>query len=220
MARKPIELDEAQRRASQDPIWTWRGHAIGAYAALEACLCNLLTFVGDMKQDVAGVIFYKITNADARNAILERLIRKKFGNTYNLFWNSYFRELKKIDKARNEIVHWAAMNQINNIMEDTFEIEVTLRPGNFWDGVNEPGAPRLTSNDLIEFIQKCDVYSRACNGFSISMRDDVPAALRDIYLQPLTYPLPAGHPLARTNVAPQSPPPPSEESAPPAQSPA
>jgi hypothetical protein len=67
-------LAQAQAKVGQDPIWFWRGHAINAYAVLEASLCALLSVVGEMREDVAGVIFYKITSADSRNKILEQLI--------------------------------------------------------------------------------------------------------------------------------------------------
>jgi hypothetical protein len=46
-----------------------------------------------MKRENATTIFYKITNTGSRSKILERLLRRKFGTTYNLFWNSYFKEL-------------------------------------------------------------------------------------------------------------------------------
>ena len=105
---RPGGLDNSilEQLAEIDPIWAERGKAIQSYALLEQSLCDLFGFLSDTKDEIAATIFYKITSTGSRNAILDKLLRRKFGNKYNLFWNIYLKSLRPIDTRRNEIVHW------------------------------------------------------------------------------------------------------------------
>ena len=83
--------------------------------------------------------------------MIEKLIHKRFGNTYNLFWNSYLKQLRPLDI--NEIVHWTAVSSVTT--EGTkYTVNVKLKPPAFW----EIGPNELVINDLIVFIQKCDIF--------------------------------------------------------------
>jgi hypothetical protein len=166
-------LAQAQAKVGQDPIWFWRGHAINAFAVLEASLCALLSTVGEMKEDVAGVIFYKITSAGSRNNIIELLIKKKCGSKYNIFWNSFLKGLGQIDNRRNQIVHWAAMTEIKDLRAASLAVEITFRPGNYWDSLTEPDPPKLVADDLRAFIERCGVYSKMISLFVMLIRGHV-----------------------------------------------
>lgn len=210
---RTIDLGKVQQMVGQDPIWAIRGKAVGAYSTFEQSLFMLFQSLLKAPMDRAAIVFFKITNTQARNAILEKLVHKEFGTTYNKFWNDYVDHLRPIDTRRNEIVHWAVVNKIAS--EEA--VEVVLSPPNFW--INSPTAPELSGQDLVDFIVKCDVYARLATMFAVMTpaQSQIPLEQRqpwlDIFQQPLVYPLPAGHPLNRPPQAPGSQPQPSQGSA-------
>jgi hypothetical protein len=165
-----------------------------------------------MPDDVAGIIFFKIINVGTLYGILEKLLKKKHGATYSLFFNSFLKILRnEISAKRNEIVHWNVTHFVN---EDGHELR--LMPPNMWEyGPNSP--PEITTEKLIEFIDKCVFFGRLCNMFTVvitpEMLANVDAASqrtwRDIFLQPVVYPPPLGHPLNPKPPAPEIQPPPS-----------
>ena len=154
-----------------------------------------------LKRENATTIFYKITNTGSRSKILERLLRRKFGTTYNLFWNSYFKELTRIDLRRSEIVHWlSAMNVALNT-DNMMIMGVTLIAPDSLGSKSEP--QQITSKDLVAFAAKCDAFSRLCNMFlgvvANHITGDAAKPWLDIFQRPLVYPLPADHPLLGQN---------------------
>jgi hypothetical protein len=151
-----------------------------------------------MDEGVAGVIFYKITNADARNKIIEALIKKKFASRYSSFWKTYLKSVSQIDKRRNEIVHWAAMTEIKDMRRETLEIEITFRPGNYWDSLNKPDQPKLNAADLRAFIDRCAVHTKMISMFVMLMRGHVESEnlsmWESIFAQKFEYPVPPENP--------------------------
>lgn len=73
-----IALDEVSRVLDVDPFWAVRAKAIQSYASLEQSLCGLFASLGDIAPPVAGIIFFKISSADSRNKIIEKLFRHKY----------------------------------------------------------------------------------------------------------------------------------------------
>jgi hypothetical protein len=70
---------------------------------------------------------------------------------------------------------------------------------------------QLTSNDLIAFSEKCQIFARLCTMFCMATSDsrvdeDTKKTWLEIFQQPLVYPLPADHPLNQTAPKPDSPP--------------
>ncbi|HEY6336490.1 MAG TPA: hypothetical protein VI113_11465, partial [Alphaproteobacteria bacterium] len=57
-----IPLEQVQKLAATDPLWANRGKAIQAYASLEQSLCTVFADAGGMKSEVAGIIFFRLTN--------------------------------------------------------------------------------------------------------------------------------------------------------------
>jgi len=88
-----IALEEVSRVLDQDPFWAVRAKAIQSYASLEQSLCGLLAALGNIEPEVAGIIFFKISSADSRNKIIEKLFRRKYQGQYNLFINSLLSQL-------------------------------------------------------------------------------------------------------------------------------
>src|SRR4029077_20692494 len=135
-------LEKLFREVAEDEFWAIRGKTINGYADVEQSLCQLFAFLGGIEAAIAGIIFFRITSHQ-RNSMLNRLFRKKFGDQYSLFRNSLTEQLKPIDIARNEIVHW---NTEVQIISPT-DFEVVLRSPNFWDMSED--APQNTKSDLI-----------------------------------------------------------------------
>lgn len=208
-SNKIVDLGDALKLAEQDSIWANRGKAIQSYAMLEQALSNLLADLGGMTYETATTIFYKITNTGSRTGIIEKLLHAKYGSRFNLFWNAYLRELRRIDLKRNAIVHWlsvmyAAINTHNMMI-----VGISLiPPGQAASELDN----RITSDDLIAFAEKCDVFARLCTMFWGATTDpqcpeDVKQTWLGIFQQPLVYPLPADHPLlGQTPPIPNNPP--------------
>lgn len=197
-ADRIIPMDAAIKIADEDPIWRARARSIQAYVELEQSLSILFATVGNIEIATAGIVFFKITSSDARNKIIDRLLRKKHGNQFNAFWNSFLAKLRPIDLKRNEIVHWttvihAALDESGRML-----VGVSLVPPNVWG--QTPSTSRISARDLLPFIEQCDTFARLTNVFAISLGSEITdpeakASWRDIFLRPLVYPLPPDHPL-------------------------
>jgi len=195
----PIPLEEVSRVLDQDPFWAIQAKAIQAYASLEQSLCGLLASLGDMEPDVAGIIFFKISSADSRNKIIEKLFKRRHKGEYNLFINSLIAQLRPIDLRRNEIVHWNTAQTISGPSQSDWSL--SLIPPNFW--ARDSNSPSISTEDLIVFANKCSFYSRLLNMVTLVLdprhRESV-ASTRDEWIdvlgEPITYPPPVTHPLS------------------------
>jgi hypothetical protein len=203
-----MPLDAALKLAENDPIWTNRGQAIQSYAILEQSLCHALAQLGDMNSDTSLTIFYKITNTSSRDSILERLLHKKHGARFNLFWNAYFKQLRQINLRRNELVHWLSAMNVGFNEQNIMMVGITLiHPASLED---KAPSNQLTSKDLIAFSEKCEIFARLCNMFCMATSDKVDEDTKktwlEIFQQPLVYPLAVDHPLSQRPATPDSPP--------------
>jgi hypothetical protein len=206
-----IDLTDVQRQAGLDEIWTYIGHATQAYAAIEQSLCYLLSYLSETKPDIAAIIFYRIVNNKSREQILEKLLKKKHGADYSLFWNSFAKILRELTETRNHCMHWHSMTYIGS---NGFE-KVILRPPQVFNILDE--SQSITKEGLLEFITKCMDMTKLCNMFTIFLSKQFPLenlydTWRGIFQQPITYPLPHTHPLSQKLKAPENQPPPSGES--------
>lgn len=182
-----------------------RGQCLVAYAFLENSLVSLFAHLMGTTRDYAGVSFFKMNNARARNATLEKLLKKRHGSTHNIFWNSYSGELRKLDAKRNNIVHWATRTE--RISGHPIS-RVVLIPPNYEDG-NE-NTPEISFENLIEFIERCDFLARLTEMFLFilgshlafvnrSEANKIFSTWQEIFQKPITYPPPESHPLYRTH---------------------
>lgn len=181
-----------------------RAIAIQFYSQYEQTLVTLYAHLMGVDPRITGFTFFQIRIARARLAVLEKLLKKRHGKQYNIFWNSLSGKLNELDARRNNIVHWATAHNIGN--GPSF---LTLVPPNFWD--RDENTPFITEEGLYEFGIECDFYSRLINMFFLSLRGEVlPPAWPDIFQQPIVYPPPAEHPLWRKKPKPDSQPLPSD----------
>lgn len=195
-----IALEEVSRVLDQDPFWAVRAKAIQSYASLEQSLCGLLASLGNIDPEVAGIIFFKISSADSRNKIIEKLFKRSHKGQYNLFINSLITQLRPIDLKRNEIVHWNTAQNVSGPSQSDWSL--SLIPPNFW--VRDENSPSITIQDLVAFANKCSFYSRLINMLSLVLdprHQESAASIRETWLevfaQPITYPPPPTHPLSQ-----------------------
>ena len=219
----PIDLEQVvadlNRAVSDDRFWATRGKAVQAYARLEQALCRVFALVSDTSAQVAAIIFFKIQSAQARDDVLDKLIRLRFGRKFNLFWNSIFKAIKPITNTRNEIVHWGALPRAKISADGLLPPEIVLRPPTFWSSFDD-SAPQISNDGLLQFIKQCDFYSKHINIFAdlngshiriyaISSGEEQPWL--DIFRKPLVYPPLADTPPEPTalirGIRPQSSPP-------------
>jgi hypothetical protein len=211
-----IDYIEAARKGFKDDIWAIRGQAIQAYANLEQSLVRLFASLSDMKIGVAQIVFFKISNSDSRNKIIETLFKRKFETNYNLFRNSLVSHLRPIDIERNQIVHWNVVIQVGLDENGGTTSEATLMPPALVSAGLNP--PVMYKTDLQDFIAKCIFYIYLINAFYREVLDPDPPhpdatpsteaekqTWRDIFSQPIIYPPPAAHPLSRIEREPDSP---------------
>ena len=166
-------LGPAMTEAGNDIFWSTRGKAVHAYANLEQALCRIFSLVSNTTPWVSATIFFRITNARARNDILGKLIRRHFSNgAFNKFWDSILEAMSTIDRQRNEIVHWGTQTKLTitsprdgNTRAQLSSPAVILRPPRFWADFGDTH-PQITTDDLTAFITKCEFYSLNINVFA------------------------------------------------------
>ena len=199
MADDNIDLGEALQKGAADEFWAIRGHAIQGYANLEQSLCHLLSLVSGMSFDVAAVVFFKITSADSRNKILDKLIRMKYGTVYGRFWNSFFKAVHGVDRTRNEIVHWNVVSNVSKGDDGETRVRLSLNArASIY--ITDSGAHTLSANDLVAFMEECSFYTRLSNMFFAvmglqGMTDADKQPWLKVFSEPIVYPAPAGHPI-------------------------
>jgi hypothetical protein len=198
-----ISLDDAQQLAAQDEFWAIRGKAIQSYASLEQSLARLFSALAGTNQKIGGTIFFRISSADTRRNLIDKLFQQRFHQQYNLFRNSLIKQLKPIDNERNEIVHWNVVNNVGTDLSGKTTSRLTLMPPATFPS---PTAASKDANQMMVFSKKCEFYAAlsgffpiiAMEGFTetpISDADKKPWL--DAYSRPIEYPPPSGHVLER-----------------------
>jgi hypothetical protein len=185
-------------------FWSMRAVAIQCYARLEQNLCHLFAELADINHENAGVIYFRINNTIARNAIIEKLFRNKFGTEYNLFRNSLIDPLRPIDLDRNQIVHWNVVNRMTKDESGNRKSELQLEKPTIW--ISEETENSWNEEKLRAFGNKCLFYSEVLGMFTFLVLQRAKLfgrseawhdTWREIFQRPITYPPPADHPSRR-----------------------
>ena len=162
-----------------------RAQAIDQYAGVEQSLSMLFSDLLGTSFELGGIVFFRISNATSRNAILEQLLSKKYGEAYEVYWNGIrgtphkrglFTLLRQLHERRNEIVHW---HTVNNIHTDgtTHTVTLTLTRPNFW--TSDTQRSYITAEDMREFSAKASFVSRSINTFTMVATHRFPDGPRD-----------------------------------------
>ena len=171
-----------------------RASAIEHYADIEQILASLCAYLMGVTVDIAGIPFFKMNNARARLDMLERLLNKKHGNTYNIFWNSLKKELNPIDLKRNKIVHWITEKTVTSDNERWS----CLVGANYWDRTEN--SEEIHLNDIYDFILKCHFFYHLIQNF-LWVISGSPKKIHELWpeicQQPVVYPPLRNHPLYR-----------------------
>jgi hypothetical protein len=192
----------------EDGFWAIRGKAIQAYATLEQSLCTLFSHLSSIPMNLAGIVFFKIYQSDVVRTVLDDLMKKKYGSTYSLFWNSFSEMLRGISIKRNQIVHWNVVHTSDNCI-------VLILPDMLGYNPNSPKS--ITGEDCITFIDACLYMTRHLTAFIQTHTPESPLhsdqvglqALRDIFSRPIVFPPLHNNPLYRSSLEPESQHPPS-----------
>jgi hypothetical protein len=174
-----------------------RGWAVQAYASFEQSLCGVFANVSGMPRLSAGIVFFKIASAHTLHKILLKLIEKKHGKSYSVFWRSLLGKIASIGDKRNSIVHWNMVTEVGG-SENVF----SLRPPDIynWTGTADE---RITTADMTAFATQCDFLAGLCSMFDLFTDAQMPRPLTpearqawpDVFVKPVVYPLPSDHPL-------------------------
>jgi hypothetical protein len=204
-----VHMDIVLTWVENDPIWAARGKAIQGYAQIENALSSLWALLTGMSVEDSALIFYKNASAGSRSATTEKLLHKKFGNQYNLFWNAFFLTLRTIDNRRNEIAHWLSAVNMGIGNDRIVRAGVMLvPPASFFP--QAAVGPSVTTQDMQEFQERCEECARLITMCQQATKPnpEFPAALLQTWLetfrQPFVYPLPAQHPLNQQIPAPDN----------------
>src|SRR4051794_14585654 len=125
-------MSNAEQERIEEQFYAARGRAIQAYATLEQSLCTLFSRLAGTPDDVAAIIFFRITSYRVRNTIIEKLFQRKFGATYNTFRNSLVKQLTPIDNERNEIVHWNVLIDVSTDQAGNSIEKIIMIPPNMF----------------------------------------------------------------------------------------
>ncbi len=171
-----------------------RATAINLYAEYEQSLHMVYAHLLRIEPDWSGVTFFRLNNARARLDIVERLLKKRHGDTYNHFWNSLKKHLRRLDEVRNQIVHWTIYDQT----QGGKRFMALIRP-NFWDIESWANSPYVGAAELYDFMERAEFFTRLLNAWLAVLRGDehVPEPWRQMCQQLVPYPPPSTHPLYR-----------------------
>jgi len=82
-----MEIDLNKPADNALPFLVERANAIERYAQVEQALSLLFSDLLGTTFDLGGIVFFRVTNASARNAIIESLLEKRHGTTYEAYWH-------------------------------------------------------------------------------------------------------------------------------------
>jgi hypothetical protein len=104
-----LNTDEAlvhiDKSMSHREFMLCRASAIEQYAHLEHILFSLYVFLENKNFEEVGEKYHSL-DAQSRLVHIGKQLKLRFGEKYNIFWESLFEHLKQLPTRRNLIVHW------------------------------------------------------------------------------------------------------------------
>ncbi|MEX0853393.1 MAG: hypothetical protein WD036_08965 [Bauldia sp.] len=199
-------------RTKDDAFRISRALALEAYAKVESELSYLLSAVIGGRHDTAAIIFFKIGNTGARNAIISSLLEHIHGDKYDTYWHGQpggggvarvpglLSLINSLDTRRNEIVHWHPTESVSLGPDGSTKHWEDLRPAFFWARGN---ATPIATDDFDEFTAKAQFVEKSLQMLWRIMRSPQKVSevelqsWTQIFQQPVPYPPPSAHPLAQ-----------------------
>jgi hypothetical protein len=177
---------------------TARGEAIDTYASLEQSLSHIFGHASGTPLEVAGAIYFRISSSRSRLAIIERLMEDRHQALYRPFLRPLLNRQKFVDQTRNQVVHWR-----RTMLSAEQGSVYALQPPSWWKG---DVTHFLYTPQLEAFIIECNFWSVVLSIFHTHLTNpelfaQMPeSSSPDIFQQPISYPLPADHPLSHWHV--------------------
>lgn len=146
-----------------------RSEAMECYSSLEQSLCETFTRLTGMERDIAGLVFFKIGSARARDSIILKLIKRQFDGQYNAGWNSIMKLTSLFSERRNELAHWASVSVVGgngntHVLGVDPVDDCKLVPPNHWWRYEEP--VERTINEIFSWAADFSYLSRVINIFN------------------------------------------------------
>ena len=190
-----VTVDLAEPTPDELVFLIERARAIKASAHVEQGMSALLAVLLNTSFELAGIVFFRIANTNSRNTIIESLLEKRYGTTYQGYWSGIpntkhkglFTLIRQLDQCRNSIVHWHTLRTMHIEGENYTSTFALVRPS-IWNMQDE--AQSVTAEDMSAFTLKANFVSRSINTFaiyiggSLSSSPDFENTWRDIFQLP------------------------------------
>lgn len=177
-----------------------RAMAVDSYASFEKAMCDLFALASETDIAVIGMVFNRINNARARVTMLDKLLRRKYGNSYRPFINPLLKALTVLSVRRNPIVHWGS----SLLHTEHGKAYALVKPERWERGLADTA---LHKPHLIMFHDECVFWDSLITHFCFYLQGDLhdePEAWHKIFQQPPTYPPHEGHPLGTQPLGPDN----------------
>lgn len=162
-----------------------RGRALNAFCELEHALASVVASCLGTDEALMEALFLRLS-APARSHTLADVVRRKHGETYGCFWQSYLLELRYLGARRNAVVHWKMRRSIR-MREGWPEPIGVLVPRNRCGGDRSLGV--VSEVELKIFTDKCRELTELAQMFvkltSGELDDEEAARWEETFGQPM-----------------------------------
>jgi hypothetical protein len=135
------------------------GRAIDAYSRVEAEEAFLIQAILRTDIKTAYLICFAVQNTRSRIELIENLLRYKFSNKFETYWDSCSKFIGILAKFRNAIAHWHPHLQIYSNQQETRYVQSLRSPV-------RSGLQPIREGDIPPFVEDCDNISSAIRDLS------------------------------------------------------
>jgi hypothetical protein len=135
------------------------GRAIDAYSRVEAEEAFLIQAILRTDIRTAYLICFAVQNTRSRIELIENLLRYKFANKFETYWNSCSKFIGILAKFRNAIAHWHPHLQVYSTGRETSYVQ-SLKPP------VPSGLQPIRERDIPPFVEDCDKIASAIRDLS------------------------------------------------------
>jgi hypothetical protein len=136
------------------------GRAIDAYSRVEAEEAFLIKAILRTDIRTAYLICFAVQNTGSRIELIENLLRYKFANKFQDYWDSCAKFIRTLARFRNAIAHWHPHVQVYSNANDEFRYVQSLR------SPVPNGSQSLREGDIPPFVEDCDNISSTIRDLS------------------------------------------------------